>query len=70
MKPIKFSILLIKIFGVAAAMIGMLTIVGYIIDRKELYTWSGGNAMALGAGICFVITGVSVFLIATFLQHE
>ena len=44
--------------------IGGLTIAGYVSNNPKLYAWSGAIPMALNSAICFVLVGMSIFLIS------
>ena len=61
---------LIKIMGGTVALIGALTVLGYIFDARWLATWAGSVPMAFNTGISFLLLGLAVVMIALEIDHR
>lgn len=55
---------IIQLIALAISGIAALTICGYISGNPKLYAWFLDNPMALNTSVCFLLTGVSIFMLA------
>ena len=54
----------VQLISLLSVGFGSLTVLGYIVGNPLLYAWSKGNPMALNTSICFVLQGISLFLVS------
>lgn len=57
---------ILKLFGIAISILGISSILGYILDKPALYFYFKGvsSAMALHTAILFVLIGIAIYLLA------
>ncbi len=67
-KLITFQI--VQLMGLITALIGVLTIAGYISGSPILYTWNTAHPMAINTSICVIFSGASTFLLGRGMYHK
>lgn len=51
------------IMSITVWLIGMVVIIGFLTHQEWMQNWMGRTPMAIETAICFVVTGVNMYLL-------
>lgn len=61
MNPMRHTV---GVLGTIVLVIGLLALVGHIVNMSQLYRWTNDVGMAFNTSIAFILVGVAIILIA------